>query len=86
MKTWTLLLFVHVIPYTIRCISLRFDSFEILREKNRNLYKFCVTFPSPSHYIYLYPSWQQAPTDQLGTGRIAAEGVVPLRIKSFREI
>ena len=80
MKTWTLLLFMHVIPNTIRCISLRFDSFQILRiEKNRNLYKFCATSPPPSHHIYLYPSWQQAPTDQLGTGRIAAEGVVPLR-------
>lgn len=60
MKTWTLLLFVHVIPYTIRCISLRFDSFEILRiEKNRNLYKFCATSLPPSHHIYLYPSWQR---------------------------
>ena len=87
MKTWTLLLFMHVIPNTIRCISLRFDSFQILRiEKNRNLYKFCATSSLPLLHIYLYPSWQQAPTDQLWTGRIAAEGVVPLRIKSFREI
>lgn len=64
MKTWTLLLFMHVIPNTIRCISLRFDSFQILRiEKNRNLYKFCATSFPPSFSPHLSLSQLTASTD-----------------------
>lgn len=78
--------FIHsfhcVLSFTFPCIiryriyfshRAKRNSFQILRKKNRNLYK----FSSPPRTIYLYPSWQQEAADQLRTGRIAAEGIVP---------